>query len=434
LSANLTIHLNRPQSRAFRAIKPNSTTCLPWGRGVGKSWFERFAIYSAIARGKTRAVLMLPTFKQAVDVHGRALEHELASQWAFLGGRLNRTTWRVDFANGSWLQFFGAENAHAARGIRCDLVVVDEADDVDPSVYDSVIQPWFSEPWSQSIKVLGGTPRRGRYGLLWRTHRRGVIDAPEHLADHVSVHATAYDAPETVSRAAVERARAETPPAVFKREWLCDFDSGEALVYDIFDESFHVREPHPNMVWSQVLVGVDWGYSDPGVFLLLGVAGSGRDATVHVLHEVYATGKQPDYWIEQARTIRTWYPDARWYADPSRPDMIAALDKRAGVRIEGADNAIDDGVATVVNHLARRTREDGTEYARLYVSRSCRELIRELGLYRRKRDRRDNDRVLDDYEQGNDHGPDALRYALHSRFKADRSSGRNDASAERRTR
>ena len=38
-SSPLVIDFNGPQSRAYEALKPRRTLCLPWGRGVGKSWF-----------------------------------------------------------------------------------------------------------------------------------------------------------------------------------------------------------------------------------------------------------------------------------------------------------------------------------------------------------------------------------------------------------
>jgi len=320
-----------------------------------------------------------------------------------LGARINRTIWRVEFANGGWLQFLGAENAHAARGFRCDGVVVDEADDVECGVYDSVVQPWFSEPWSRNIRILGGTPRRGRYGLLWRTYRRGTDGAAERLADHVSVHATAYDAPETVSPAAVARAKAETPPAVFEREWLCSFDAGEGLVFgDVFDEHYHVREPSPDVAFSEYLVGVDHGFEDPAVFLPVGVSGHGRDAALWVLDEYYESHKTLTELKAHAGKLLERYPGARWYADPSRPDTIEEY-KRLGARIVKANNAIEDGVAAIADRMFRRRDREGREHARLYVSPRCHNLIRELGLYRRKRDPRNPDRVTEAIEDRNNH-------------------------------
>ena len=87
-----------------------------------------------------------------------------------------------------------------------------------------------------------GTPRRGRYGLLYALHSLGKSEAE----NYHTVHATYRDCPETVDPETVTDAKANTPPEIFRREWECDFDSAEGLVYGLFDEAFHVRKPRPD--------------------------------------------------------------------------------------------------------------------------------------------------------------------------------------------
>lgn len=349
------------------------------------------------------------------------MEAELNTTWSFLGGTIHHTTWLVSFPGGSWIQFFGAKDIDTARGIRCDLATLDECDDIESSDFDSVVNPWLSEPWSLNMRLLGGTPKRGRYGLLYRTYCRGLgKELDEHgnrFADHSSIHATCYDSPETVSLQAIENARRETSPEIFRREWLCDFDSAEGLVYDLFKESFHVRSPHPDTQWREFLIGVDHGYEDPGVFVVIGVYGHGRDAVCHVLEEVYEHRKTESWWIDKAIEFREKYPNARWYADPSMPARIHAYKKEAGIfSMEPAKNDVKDGIAAVANLLVTRTDEDRVEYSNLYVSGSCTESIREFGLYRRKRDTGNRELCTDDIEDKNNHAMDAIRYALFSRF------------------
>ncbi|MGZ9928067.1 hypothetical protein ACXYTC_24075, partial [Escherichia coli] len=80
----------------------------------------------------------------------------------------------------------------------------------------------------------------------------------------------------------------------------------------------HVREPDKSATWSDVLVGVDFGYEDPGTYIVVGVTGNGRDATAHVLEEVYQQHKTESWWVERAIEIRARYPQAKWYCDPSQ--------------------------------------------------------------------------------------------------------------------
>lgn len=408
----------RAQELAHQAIKPGNTVCIPWGRGIGKSWFQRLIwylqVYEAqfVTKRPVRIVLLMPTLEQAKKVHGKLLIDELEGTWKFLGGIVNKTDWRVAFPGGSWIQFVTAERAENARGIRCDIVTVDEADDVDPEKFESVIAPWFSEPHSLRIQIIAGTPRRGRYGLLWRAHH----DWPQVYPDsHFSFHATGYDAPLLVDPDYLEKTKAITTPEIFKREWLCDFDSSEGLVYPMFSEQYHVRPADRRRPYSEILIGADHGWEDPGVLLAIGVDGSGREARLHVIEEVYKSGQSDSWWIETARQWVSKYPGARWYADPSRPGLIEDW-RRAGARIQDVNNDVADGVGAVGDRLIIRDTGNGSTYTRLYVDPSCKHTIREFGVYRRKRDPRNKERVLEDIQDRDNHAMDALRYAVMSRF------------------
>lgn len=433
----MDVKLNWPQARIHQAFKPGMTVCTPWGRGVGKSHYVLLqecllvAQYDGTVRNHQlgrqrgiRSVLMLPTFKQAKDLYAAKIEEWLSpgGDWGWLGAKIDRTTWKTSFPGGSTFQLFGAENAHASRGLRMDCVALDESDDIDTAIFDGVVAPWLSEPWSLKLRLISGTPRRGHNGLLYRTHARGTEagsdarpDFFKYRADHLSVHATGYDTPDTVDRDFLDRMREETPPDTFKREYLCDFDSGEALVYDLFRPSFHIRKAPAKTYCREILIGVDHGYNDPAVFLVLGVTGNGHDSVVHIMEEFYETKRTAPELLTKAKALKAKYPNARWFADPSRPDAIEEY-RRNGIRIVGANNAVEDGIAAVASKLHIRKTVDGAEFAQLFVDPACKNTIREFGLYRRKRDPRNADRVLDEVMDRDDHAMDSARYAILSYF------------------
>jgi hypothetical protein len=363
--------------------------------------------------------------KQFGDIHGRLLCEELEGEWSFLGGKVNHTRYSVQFPGGSWFVPFSADDHSSKRalGMRADVVLLDECDDISPSVYETVVTPWFTEPFSLNMRVASGTPRRGRHGLLHKLHRAGLSEDPLDAAHH-SFHATYRDVPEQVSPAAVEQARRQMRPEVFRREWECDFDAAEGLVYgDVFSEDTHVMHIDPTeVVWTEMLIGVDHGWEDPGVILRSGVLGSGRDARIHVLEEVYEQHRADSWWRERMRQMVEQYPRARVYCDPSRPGLIQDF-RSVGARIQDVVNDIEDGVAAV----ADRFHAPPGRPPRLTIDPRCKNLIRELGLYRRKRDPKDPDRYLDTIEDKNNHALDALRYKVRSRFGAASSARRIDS-------
>lgn len=424
-SERVDLKFNGPQSRAYQAIAPRQTVTIPWGRGVGKSWFLESIAFLLVAlwRDKVREnalrpfkgiriIVLMPTLKQFKDVHGLLYERNVEEDWAFLRGKLDRTTWQVKFPDGSWIQPFPAElyNSKRSRGMRCDVVLTDETDDIDRDVFESVARPWFSEPWSLKMRVCGGTPTRGRHGLLYHLYQLGLSDEPSADRYH-SFHATYRDAPETVDIDEVEDARANSPSATFSREWECNFDAGEGLVYP-FDESFHVREAQDWRNFHEFHVGGDHGWVDPGVLLLGGIRGHGNDAELWILDEWYETECPNEKWNERAKNWAQMYAPTFWL-DPSRPDRINDF-KSVGCHVRDTDNEINGGISRVADLMFVRHSEDRPSWSRLYVSSKCKNLIREFGLYRRKKL---SDGTFDEKpEDKNNHAMDALRYMAVGRF------------------
>lgn len=465
---DLAIRLNGPQTLAMRWLNraPGRRFACAFGRGVGKTylhqhlWMTRIAELDGLPRADptrpgqfipgltgVRIILAMPSLKQAVAVHGRILlGHLTEGQWSFLGAHVNRTQWHFSFPGGSWIQFVGAQSFDNARGYRCDIASTDECDDIDPDGHSAVMIPWFSEPWSRKEGLDSGTPRRGRHGLLWRQFQRGQRRTPD--ADGVvrswSLHATWRDVPETVDSVLVRTEKHEAKlrgsTAVFEREWECNFDAGEGIVYPMWNEGFHVREPPVGAKWTEILIGVDHGWEDPGVILVAGVRGSGEDAVVHVLEEIYEPHRDEDWWVAaMRRTIErysAWRSRMRVYADPSMPARVMALQRKAGAPMCKTDNALHDGIAAVQKRMAIRERDElgsapppsaglraidewvatkSERFSRLYVAPGCRNLRRELALYKRK-PVKGEDRSSEDPVDKDNHACDALRYLVFNRF------------------
>lgn len=446
LEQTFRVKLNRPQRRALAAIKPGRTVTLAFGRGVGKShllrvlWWMLVAQYDGTRipgspRTGVRIIVFCPTLKQFKDIHAADVVRDLEGDWAWLGGKIDRTTWTITFPGGSWIKPFPAaeHSSKRALGMRCDVICLDEEDDIDIDVFDTVAVPFLSEPCSLAIVVGAGTPRRGRHGLHYRQYRNGklgeklrrgeTVDAPPELAEQLksfySIFATYETVPETVSPRAVARAKATMPTATFEREWRHNFDAGEGLVYQ-FDESFHVRIPPEGTRFDEFHVGMDHGTVDAGVLLRGGVLGHGNDATVWILDEYYEAGIPNHIWDQRAVA----WKGAKFWPDTSRADRVQDL-RGMGLDVGETDRgpgSILAGIARVADLLHIRVREEMgpafqpilTRYARLYVHPRCVNLIREFGLYRWVK--RPDGTFDEKPEDRNNHAQDSLRYLCIGRF------------------
>jgi hypothetical protein len=432
----LSIKLDPLQSQAWRLLRPGTKAAFPWGRGTGKTYFDAAAIHTwCLERPGRHVGLLLPTLKQARAVFWMpVLLPQFYGELKLYVKRPNLTELFCEYRNGSRLSTWGAENANAIRGQRFDCLVQDEADDIEVDVENAVVEPTFSKSGSRAIWLKTGTPKRGRYGTLFESYRNGQDGTPERKAlaakgvdvsEFVSLLFRSDQSPQVdrrwldgVKRKLIAGGRKTT----YLREYECDFDAAEGLVYDL-DQTIHVAEPPTGIRWSEILVGIDHGFEDPAVFLTIGVQGSGRDAELWIIDEFYESHMETYQLVAQGKRIKERHKGTpqRWYADPSRPDTIASY-RGAGLPVQEANNAIEDGVRAVADRMAVREELPDVWGApvkrctRLHVSPRCVRTLEEFGKYRRKRDPKDGDRILDHIEDKHNHAMDSLRYSIFTRF------------------
>lgn len=194
--------------------------------------------------------------------------------------------------------------------------------------------------------------------------------------------------------------------------WYKRFISGlwvqaEGAVYDMWDDAIHAVDGVPNQ-FTRYYVGVDYGTSNPTVFLLIGQ----HEDKLYVIDEYCwdsaERGRQKtdaEYSRDLQEFIKGRYPRAI-VIDPSAASFITQL-RRDGVRmIRHANNSVLDGIRTVAAFLPQK---------RLFVYRErCSNLLREFTAYvwDPQAQKRGEDRPL----KQNDHALDALRYVVHTVF------------------
>lgn len=116
-----------------------------------------------------------------------------------------------------------------------------------------------------------------------------------------------------------------------------EFDRARHMTYRKWDASLAAlkADPHPRWLDGQrrgelkldwYFGSIDWGYRAPGVLQIWGV--QGQFERLYRLHEVYAVGKQLEWWAESLSQYDRRYNLRRVVADPARTDLIDALNDR----------------------------------------------------------------------------------------------------------
>lgn len=205
----------------------------------------------------------------------------------------------------------------------------------------------------------------------------------------------------------VEALRREYVGLWHRRMILGEWVAAEGAVYDMLDEARHVVDHIPGgvLLW---LVGVDYGTTNPTHAVLVGVA----DGALYVADEWRWDSRSAHRQltdVEISARLREWLarsPAAgapvRVVVDPSAASLRVQL-HRDGVRTHPADNDVIGGIRTVSSLLA---------VGALRIHARCRHLLDELAGY--SWDDRAAERGEDAPLKQDDHGPDALRYAVHT--------------------
>lgn len=173
---------------------------------------------------------------------------------------------RIEFKNGSVLQFYSAENPDAIRGNGFNGVVIDEAGDTlrDESVWFDVIRPTLSDRGGWALVI--GTPK-GR-NLFYRMFSWG--EDPEY-PDWASFTAPTADNP-YIPAPEIEAAQRELPEDSFSQEYCAIFLEHGAGVFKGMDRCIWgvLDEDYTPVLGHRYVIGWDPAkYQDYSVLTLI---------------------------------------------------------------------------------------------------------------------------------------------------------------------
>lgn len=220
------------------------------------------------------------------------------------------------------------------------------------------------------------------------------------------IRADSVDNP-SFPRESWEEAKRDLTPEDFNRRYRGLMNRYEGLVYaltpdNIVDKAVLPDEPKEILAhFSQIVLGVDWGYTHPAAILVCGVT---TNLELWVIDEFYASGLQPQELIERVNGLGILWNTHLKYCDCKRPDMVAA--------VNGIPNAFDD-VVSGVDVVRTRLHQKRIRI----VAQNCPNLLNEFNSYHYKK-------ATDSYTQEKPEDKlndalDALRYVVMNHYIPD---------------
>lgn len=188
----------------------------------------------------------------------------------------------------------------------------------------------------------------------------------------------------------------------FKRYVLGEWAGSEALVYDSWDRELFVK-PRRMKEWTNVVFGVDAGYTNPATCCVVCRDGDGRR---HIPEELYERRMHMVDFVHHIVVMAAKWNPSVIAVDPSAPDLIQMLQDE-GLPAEAAINDRDPGIRCMQGFMV----VGGDDKPRLTVDPSCENFIKEVETYENRLDKISG-LYLDEPVKRNDHLMDAGRYAF----------------------
>lgn len=172
-----------------------------------------------------------PFLKQAKRIAWKYLKKFTA---VFPNRVVSESELTITLPNGSRIGLFGADNPEALRGVYLDGAVLDEYEQIDTDVYESILSPALMD--RNGWVVFSGTPN-GR-NALWRKMNELRQD-PDAFSIVLPASKTKILSPSQLAKA---RKRCNTQEK-YDREYECSFDSmAGKKIYPEFNYQTHVAQ------------------------------------------------------------------------------------------------------------------------------------------------------------------------------------------------
>lgn len=170
-------------------------------------------------RERPRFAYIAPQLKQAKTVAWDYLKHY---GLRFPGATAHESELRLDLPTGAQVRLYGSDNPDALRGIYLDGLVMDEAADVSPRLFNEILRPALSD--RQGWCVWIGTPKgQNDFFDLWQTAR--------HEPDRYFTLMLRASQTGLVDRDELEDARRMMTPEQYAQEYECSFSAAIVGAY-----------------------------------------------------------------------------------------------------------------------------------------------------------------------------------------------------------
>ena len=240
----------------------------------------------------------------------------------------------VKLINGSIFRLLSANNRDSLVGRAANLLIVDEAAIIPNDEYFTRdLRPALST-FKDSRCLWISTPR-GKGNYLYNYFIRGSDQEYEDWGS--SIHS--WRSNPLLSEKDIDEARKSITRALFAQEYECEWTTTESQIYEALDEAKHIND-YVGERFAEVLAGLDVGYRDENVFVVIGFDGEN-----YFLIDEYVSKESTTSELAAAiqEKIDEWNIDSI-YIDSAAQQVKADFAYDYDIYCENAIKSVNDGI------------------------------------------------------------------------------------------
>jgi len=387
------VKFNESQQAMIEGLNNNRFFVHIAARRTGKSYAAAILAFGKLLEPGQQVMVVAPNFSLSSIIWDYVTD--LIKQLEIEVDRFNQKDKVVRLINGSVFRLLSANNRDSLVGRAANLLIVDEAAIIPNEEYFTRdLRPALST-FKDSRCLWISTPR-GKGNYLYNYYLRG---SDNEYQDWGSALFTWRSNP-LLSENDIKEARKAVSRALFAQEYECEWTTTEAQIYEALDEAKHVGE-YVGERFSEVIAGLDVGYRDDNVFVVIGFDGK----SYYIIDEyVSKESTTSELAARIQEKLDEWSIDTI-YIDSAAQQLKADFAYDYDIYCENAVKSVNDGI----NYIQVLIEQDNLFFDTLGSSHS----FSAMSSYRWN----PNTETPKPVHDWTSHPCDAIRYAIYTHSK-----------------
>jgi len=386
------IQLNASQLGMIEGMENNRFWVHISSRRTGKSLGAAILAFAKLLEPGSKVMVVAPNFTLSSIIWDYVTN--IIANLQIECKKFNQKDKVVQLINGSEFRLLSANNRTSLVGRAAHLLIIDEAAVIpDDEYFQRDLRPALST-YPDSRALFISTPR-GKGNYLYEYYMRGQ---DTEIVDWGSAKYPWTTNP-LLRKADIEEAQRSMSKKLFAQEYLCDWSSSEAMIYNL-DEEKHIidlgiKEGDPRYTF---FAGFDVGYRDDTAFVVIGTDGE----KFYVVDEFYVNETPTSQLAEMIKEKIALWDIETIYIDSAAQQLKADFAYEYDIYCENAIKSVNDGILAIGSLI---------DNERLYFDEDkAQHSFKSVANYKWKASIETQKPIHDEFS----HGSDAIRYGIYT--------------------